>query len=96
MRHLILKTCVAGACALGFVALGGHANAASPLALDGNEPLIMLAMDDEDMAVEEDLRPDDVPAMEDEGEPMMEPKMEESEGGNMEDEMIDKIGPGAE
>jgi hypothetical protein len=98
MRHLILKTCLAGACALGFVALGGPAMAASPLSFGDGTARLILVQDEEDMAVEKDLRPDEVPEAT-EGEPMMEPKMEEegeSGGGDMEDKMIDEIGPGAE
>lgn len=84
MRHLILKTCVAGACVLGFVAFGGPA----------------MAADQEDLSVEENMRPDEEPiVLEDEGVKPKEAMPEESKGGGeggMEDEMINKIGPGAE
>jgi hypothetical protein len=100
MRHLILKTCVAGACALGFVAFGGPAQALSPLALDQGRSLVLQVQDQEDLSVEENLRPDEEPiVLEDEGvkpkEGMPEESMGEGKGG-MEDEMINKIGPGAE
>jgi hypothetical protein len=84
MRHLTLKTCIAGACALGFVAFGVPA----------------MAADQEDLALERDLRPDEEPiVLEDEGVKPKEAMPAESSGGsdaNIEDEMIDKIGPGAE
>jgi len=62
--------------------------------------LVVPIVDQEDLSVEEDMRPDEPPAAE-MGEksekPMMEPAPEASEGGgNIEDEMVDKIGPGAE
>ena len=83
MRELMLKTCVAGACALGFIAFGAPA----------------MAQDQEDLAIERDLRPDEEPiVLEDEGRKPKEAMPEESEGddANIEDEMIDEIGPGAE
>ena len=103
MRHYLLKTCVAGAGALAFLAAYGSANAVSPLSMDEAASLVVPVVDQEDLSVEEDMRPDEPPAAE-EGEtsekPMMAPpKEEETEGqnaGDMEDEMIDKIGPGAE
>jgi hypothetical protein len=102
MRHLLLKTCVAGACALAFVAAYGPAKAMSPLSLDEVPALFVPVVDQEDLSVEEDLRPDEPPeAMmgeKPEGS-MMDTPPEEPAGegaGDMEDEMIDKIGPGAE
>ena len=84
MRHLMLKSCIAGACALGFVGLG------TPV----------LAQDQEDLAVERDLRPDEEPiVLEDEGVKPKEAMPEAATGGkdaNIEEKMIDKIGPGAE
>lgn len=86
MRHLMLKSCIAGACALGFVGLGAPA----------------MAQDQEDLAVERDLRPDEEPiVLEDEGIKPKEamPTPESETGGrdpNIEDEMINTIGPGAE
>ena len=88
MRHLSVKTWITGACALGFAAVGLVAS---------GEPA--LAQDEENLAVERDLRPDEEPIVaEDEG---AKPKeaMPEPQGGrdaNIEDKMIDKIGPGAE
>ena len=104
MRQIMLKTFMAGAGALGLFACCGSAWAAPALLTAGglgqHGSLIMPAMDDETLAVEEDLRPDEVPEdMKDEGapkEPMSEPSDGKSGGGDMEDEMIDKIGPGAE
>jgi hypothetical protein len=97
MRHLMLKTCVAGACALGFVAAGGAAYAVSPYALDQGPSLLIQVEDMETEAVDEDLRPDEMPDGMEEGKDDMEAMPEESDdGGNMEDEMIDEIGPGAE
>jgi hypothetical protein len=59
-----------------------------------------MAADQEDLAVERDLRPDEEPiVLEDEGVKPKEAMPAESSGGsdaNIEDEMIDKIGPGAE
>lgn len=84
MRQLVLKTCIAGACALGFIASGVPA----------------MAADQEDLAVERDLRPDEEPIVsEDEGVKPKEAMPEESKGGddaNVEDKMLDKIGPVAE
>jgi len=83
MRHLTLKTCIAGACALGFVAFGGPT----------------MAADQEDLAVEEDLRPNEEPiVMQDEGVKPKKAPMESRGGGdaNIEDKMIDEIGPGAQ
>jgi len=103
MRQIMLKMLAVGASALGLIAFGGSALAAPALltaeGLGQVGSLIMPAMDEEDLAVEEDLRPDEVPDdMKDEGAPKA-PRPEPSEGksgGNIEDEMIDKIGPGAE
>lgn len=99
MRQLMLKTSIGGACVLGFVALGGPAQAVSPPALAHGLSLVTPVMDQEDRAVEEDLRPNEVPqSMEGEGtKPMMEPRPRASEGsngGNIEDETIDRIVPG--
>jgi hypothetical protein len=84
MRQLVLKMCVAGACALGLIAF--------------NAPT--MAQDQEDLAVEKDLRPDEEPIiLEDEGVKPKEAMPEESKGdsdANIEDKMIDEIGPGAE
>lgn len=96
MRHLMLKTCVAGAFALGLFAFGGPASAVSLPTLDQDYSLLIPVMDEETMAVEEDLRPDEVPNDMESEEPMMDPKSEEAESGDIEDEMIDEIGPGAE
>jgi hypothetical protein len=104
MHHHFLKTGVSGACALAFVAaLGSPAEAVSRLSISQAAPLVVQVVDQEDLSVEEDLRPDEPPAaLMDEKkseEPMMEeaPAPEASEGGgNIEDEMVDKIGPGAE
>jgi len=88
MRHLRVKTWITGACALGFAAVS--------LVAFG-EPAI--AQDEENLAVERDLRPDEEPIVaEDEGakpkEAMPEPQGERD--ANIEDKMIDEIGPGAE
>ena len=104
MHHLLLKTAVvAGACALTFLAVPGPAEAVSPLASAEAASLVVPVVDQEDLSVEEDLRPDEPPeALE--GEMPEKPEMapmappEEMKGessGNIEDEMIDKIGPGA-
>lgn len=55
MRHLMLKTCVAGVFALGLVAFGGSAKAFSPPALEEIPPLVIHVEDTEDEAVDEDL-----------------------------------------
>lgn len=97
MRHLMLKTCVAGTFALGFVAVGGPASALTPLTLNQGPSLLIHVEDMETEAVDEDLRPDEMSDDMDGGKDHMEAMPEESDdGGNMEDEMIDKIGPGAE
>jgi len=105
MHHLLLKTgVVAGACALAFLAAPGPAKAASRLALDEASSLVIPVVDQEDLSVEEDLRPDEPPeALEGETpeKPEMAPmapppkEMKGESSGNIEDEMIDKIGPGA-
>ncbi len=103
MHHLLLKTgVVAGACAFAFLAAPGPAKAVSPLGLDEAKSLVVPVVDQEDLSVEEDLRPDEPPeALEGEKPEMapMAPPPKEMEGegsGNVEDQMIDKIGPGAE
>ena len=105
MHHLLLKTgLVAGACALAFLGAPGPAVAASPLASDQVRSLVVPIVDQEDLSVEEDLRPDEPPeALEGETpetpkmEPMAPPPrdMKGESSGNIEDDMIDKIGPGA-
>lgn len=94
MRHLTVKTCIMGVSALifgaiGFAAVGG-------VAFDGPA----LAQDQEDLAVERNLRPDEEPiVLEDEGVKPKEAMPEKPRGpgdANIEDKMIDKIGPGAE
>ena len=81
MRHLNLKTCIVGACALGFVAFGAPA----------------VAADQEDLAVERDLRPNEEPIiLEDEGVRPKEAMPAESGGGSdadIEDETIKRIVP---
>lgn len=93
MQHLLLKTCVAGACALGFVALNQPAQAFSPPALDEGRPLVIHVQDMEDEAVESDLESDILPpGSEDEmmsEEPMKEEPAEEK-SGEMENEMMDE------
>jgi hypothetical protein len=100
MHRLILNSGIAGACvALGFIAFTGPAKALAPLALDAAPSLVVPVMDEEDLAVEEDLRPDEVPLGAGEGETThdwMMPPEEGEDSGDIEDEMIDKIGPGAE
>ena len=84
MRQLVLKMCVAWACSLGLIAL--------------NAPT--MAQDQEDLAVEKNLRPDEEPiVLEDDGVKPKETMPEGSKGNgdaNIEDKMIDEIGPGAE
>lgn len=104
MHHRLTKTgVVAGACALAFFAAPSPAKAVSLVTLDKTGTIVVPAVDQEDLSVEEDLRPDEPPeALE--GTPReqpemapMEPSTKEGESsGNIEDEMIDKIGPGAE
>lgn len=98
MRDSLLTT-GAVACAMVFGLAYGPASAAVP-AMTGASllapALVLPVMDEEDEAVEEDLRPDEMPETEEEAEPEDE-MPEEGEGGDdIEDEMIDKIGPGAE
>ncbi len=113
MHQIVLKNLAVAASALSLIALGPVA--LGPIALSGTAwaapalstpeglgqvgSLIIPAKDEETRAVEEDLRPDEVPeAMKDDGGPAA-PATEpsgESGGGNIEEEMIDKIGPGAE
>jgi hypothetical protein len=104
MHHLLLKMGVAGACALAFVAAYGPAKAVSPPSLEAATTLMVPVVDQEDLSVEEDLRPDEEPEAlmgEEPKKEMMPPPPAESEsqsgsGANIEDEMIDEIGPGAE
>ena len=97
MHHLLLKTGVVGICALAFLAAHGPAKAVSPLSLNQAAPLVVPVVDQEDLAVEEDLRPDEAPEAlmgEPRKKPMMAPAPEEMEGqssGNIEDETIDRI-----
>jgi hypothetical protein len=103
MHHLLLKTgVVTGACALAFLAAPGPAKAASPFALDEATSLVVPVVDQENLSVEEDLVPDEVPPGSDAGEMTEKPAMGQpaemkkgGSSGNTEDEMIDKIGPGA-
>lgn len=93
MQHLLLKTCVASACALGFVALDQPAKAFSPPALDESRPLVIHVQDMEDEAVESDLDSDILqPGSEDEDAMSEEPPMEPSEEapGEMENEIVDE------
>jgi hypothetical protein len=99
MRQLLLNTCVAGACALAFVAAYGPAKAVSPLSLGEDATLVVPVQDQENLSVEEDLRPD-VPPSDFGTDAPEEPKnapQKEVEGkgsGDIEDEMVDKlIGP---
>lgn len=94
MRHLLLKTCVAAASALGFAALSGPASAVTPLTLNQGPSLLIQVEDMEAEAVEEDLRPDEMPDSMESEEPMMESGSDD--GGNMEDEAIEESGAGDE
>ena len=80
MQHLRVKACVAGACALGFVALNQPAKAFSPPTLDDIKPLVIHVQDMETEAVESDLETGIVqPGSEDEAmskEPMQEPAVD--------------------
>lgn len=105
MHHLLLKTgVVAGACALAFLAAPSPAAAVSPVPLNGMGSLAIPVQDQENLSVEEDLRPDESPSDFEAGAPDKYPDQlphVESEGqssGNMEDEMIEKdiVGPGGE
>ena len=97
MNHLLLKT-GAATCALAILAAHGPAQAVSPLSLDEVAPLVVPVVNQETLSVEEDLRPDEVPAaLEDDAPPSTPPKEREGKGsGDMEDEMLEKVGPGAE
>jgi len=105
MHRLLLKTgLVTGACALASFAAPGTAKAVSPLALDEAKALVIPVVNQEDLSVEEDLRPDEPPeALEGEQPetpkmvPMAPPpgNMKGESSGNIEDKMIDEIGPGA-
>ncbi len=79
MRHLLLKTCVAGACALGFIALDRPARAFSPPAVDKASPLVIQVEDMEDEAVDEDLESEIYP-------PGSGEDAEEEAGGKKEEE----------
>lgn len=100
MHHLLLKTGVAGICALAFLAAHGPAKAVSPLPLNQAAPLVVPVVDIENLTVEEDLRPDEPPEAlmgEPPKKPIMAPPPKEMGGqssGNIEDETIDKIVPG--
>lgn len=100
MHHLLLKTGVVCVCALAFLGAHGSAKAVSPLALNQTAPLVVLVVDQENLAVEEDLRPDEAPEAlmgETPKKPMMAPPPKEMGGqssGNIEDETIDRIVPG--
>lgn len=93
MQHLLVRMCVAGACALGFVALNQPAKAFSPPTLDDTKPLVIHVQDMEDEAIESDLETGIVqPGTEDEDmsmEPMQEPA-EEKKSEEMENEMMDE------
>ena len=102
MHHLLLKTgVVAGACAFAFLAAPGPAEAVSSVPLNGIGSLAIPVQDQENLSVEEDLRPDEAPSDFEAGAPDRypdQPPPAETEGkgsGNTEDEMINKIGPGA-
>lgn len=102
MHHLLLKTGVASVCALAFLAAHGPAKAVSPLSLNQTTPLVVQVVDQENLSVAEDLVPDEMPETlmdETPKKPMMAPRTKEMgdrNSGNVEDEMINKIGPGAE
>ncbi len=101
MRPLTWKTCLVGGLAL--AVSGGPALAMSGLALslggvDSAPSLALPVVDQENLAVEEDLVPDEVPAKEeDAGAPkqaMPEPKT--MGGDDIEDETIKRLEPGGE
>lgn len=102
MHHLLLKTgLVTGAWALAFFAAPDPAEAVSRVPLNGNGSLAIPVQDQENLSVEEDLRPDEAPSDFEAGAPDRypdQPPPAEPEGkgsGNIEDKMIDEIGPGA-
>jgi len=65
--------------------------------LEADSLIVIPVMDQEDLAVEEDLRPDEVPDdLKDDDAPKIDAESSEAGGEDTEDEMIDKIGPGAE
>lgn len=102
MPAALIKTTVA-ILVFGGLAFAAEANAVPALTL-GETSLVVPVVDQEDLAVEEDLRPNEPPEAlmgEEPEKEMMEPMPKESEsesgsGANIEDEMIDEIGPGAE
>ena len=103
MPAALIKT-TAAILVFGGLAFAAEANAIPALTL-GETSLVVPVVDQEDLAVEEDLRPNEPPEAlmgeEPEKKMMMDPMPKESEsesgsGANIEDEMIDEIGPGAE
>jgi hypothetical protein len=105
MHHLLLKTgLVTGACALAFLGAPGPSVDAAPFVSDQVRSLVVPVVDQEDLSVEEDLRPDEPPEALEGAQPetptMVPPAppprdMKGEGSGNIEDQMIDKIGPGA-
>jgi hypothetical protein len=95
MRHLMRTTGVASAFC--FALFSGPPTAVAARVLEADALIVIPVMDQEDLAVEEDLRPDEVPDdLKDDDAPKMDAESSEADDEDTEDEMIDKIGPGAE
>lgn len=88
MRHWNEKVWIAGLAAFGLA--GTPALALTPHAIDPGSSLVMPVVDQEDLSVEEDLAPDEVPddmkKSEDRIEPAPETKGEDA--GDIEDETV--------
>ncbi|GFO82850.1 hypothetical protein [Methyloceanibacter sp.] len=88
MRHWNEKVWIVGLAAFGLI--GSPALALSPHAIDPGSSWVVPVMDQEDLSVEEDLVPDEVPdgmkKSEDRMEPAPEPKGEDA--GDIEDETL--------
>ncbi|WP_141701073.1 hypothetical protein [Methyloceanibacter methanicus] len=74
-----------------FALAGGPAVALTPHSLDSGASLVLPVTDQEDLSVEEDLVPDEVPAPKTKsGEEMMPAPERPDTGGDMEDSAIEK------
>lgn len=94
MRHLVWTTGFANAfcCAL----FSGPQMALAARVLEADSLIVIPVMDQEDLAVEEDLRSDEVPDDLKDDAPKMDVESSEAADEDTEEETIHKIGPGAE
>ena len=71
-----------------FTLAGGPALALTPPKAGAGPSLVVLMMDEEDMEVERDLEPDEVPKTKSGGEMVPVPDRAETSGGDVEDEEV--------